>query len=87
MNATHTPGPWHLTTDIRGKELLASIRDGGDNIIAQMILNSQTDVANSRLLVAVPDLLRELQDLVDLLERREAYTARAAIAKATGETA
>jgi hypothetical protein len=98
MSTQHTPGPWFKNrgfligsdgSDVVAADLgLGLGADNGDGIRK----------ANARLIIAAPDLLEALQDLFDadmehfLMgdgkdDQIEAIAkARAAIAKATGET-
>lgn len=86
----HTPGPWHSRpVGFRGHMEIFTARD---DLIAALHLRGET-AANARLVAAAPDLLAALLHVMphvgtnysgkqryDILE-----TARAAIAKATGE--
>ena len=95
----HTPGPWaycwaygrRVLVFQKGEATIAAVTYDGDNEIPQA-------EANARLIAAAPDLLLELDNCLDLLVTcfpdspdnsriGVAVTkARAAIAKATGET-
>lgn len=89
---SHTPGPWKTRShrsnvyvsggiDDSDKELWITVQTPGDEIRA----------ANARLIAAAPDLLAALKELVadkylgDPINADRMKTARAAIAKATGE--
>ena len=90
----HTPGPWSVQDGDRvfgystGKPYSHCLHEG---------IGYKTErEANARLIAAAPDLLTALQDIVDAYQKHfdampvawQTYDniARAAIAKATGET-
>jgi hypothetical protein len=88
--STHTPGPWSLNgTAIEGEdEWIASVDPENDE--------TEHGSANAQLLLAAPDLLKALQDIVTYCDcapptgdKRILYelyqAAKAAIAKAVGE--
>jgi hypothetical protein len=91
METKHTPGPWSV-----------AIGDGcfvvetNDAFIRFVIhgSNQEGDEANARLIAAAPELLQAAKDFVEWFECSrigdkpiaELSHARAAIAKATGET-
>ena len=90
----HTPGPWR--TDAHNGFPL-DIEDPGEYMIAKATPCAKAE-ANARLIAAAPDLLAALESIAsmydyeaacgDLASRLYEATclARAAIAKATGET-
>lgn len=84
----HTPGPWAYAwaggialVFQKGEATIASIPYYDDNEIPQV-------EANARLIAAVPDLLEAQKGVLRVADRAtvEFDAARAAIAKATGET-
>ena len=94
MSARHTPGPWIGYKDkgvYVGEGLLNPVFETGCGCCTEKHLSA----ANARLIAAAPDLLEALIRLIATgLDQREheefmsnpAHYARAAIAKATGET-
>jgi hypothetical protein len=88
----HTPGPWRLWGSADPSQVISA----ADCFVAQTV--GGNDKANARLIAAAPELLEALQDLFgadmefhlmgDGKEDQIAAIAkaRAAIAKATGET-
>lgn len=92
MMSKHTPGPWSIqrqnpspTTGewmVAGKSpgYLAEVRDCGSGPVE----------ANARLIAAAPDLLEALEALITAVDASmygmAIHNARAAIAKAKGET-
>jgi hypothetical protein len=85
--ATHTPGPW--SRNIRAGGKYPTVFAGRNQHVAQV--SQQADPAeteaNIDLIAAAPDLLAALRDLLALNPHAiGADKARAAIAKATGET-
>jgi hypothetical protein len=102
MSAQHTPGPWRVTRDAyiipaahAGRPIGAHVDPETDratyaHVICTMAQRFGIDAANARLIAAAPELLTELQGALMALEAygftQQAGTARAAIAKATGET-
>jgi hypothetical protein len=89
MSARHTPGPWAVFE--RG------IRAGSICTIVHRVkwwacgLDESEEMANARLIAASPDLLSALQDLLnddakECIPSKKWDKARAAIAKATGDT-
>ena len=95
MTTKHTPGPWEkadgtdgITRGIRGWHGPEMVNVINWNGISRA--TSVTGQANANLIVAAPDLLEALQSLSGALDAT-AYgaalaQARAAIAKATGES-
>lgn len=98
---TYTPGPWIVTDDvnahvIRGAEQPRNER-GVDFVFRDYVASiwGGYHEANARLIAAAPDLLAALEAMVKSWEhgisyndaRNEIGNARAAIAKAKGETA
>ena len=96
-NSTHTPGPWILST-IDGVEdsLMAGGGDGSE-VVADIRIHwdAATVEANARLIASAPDLLQALRVLAgfaaahggDILVKEHLKLARAAIEKATGDSA
>lgn len=88
MNTQHTPAPWTVS----GKQV-KSIDHGKRYTVATANNPKFTDEANAsnaRLIAAAPDLLACLLDVLDAdgdLDAMDFNRYRAAIAKATGETA
>ena len=100
MTTQHTPGPW--TTDGKAETDTLDIVSplGRITLIDCEFSDESEDVltANARLISAAPDLLDVVKELYDLLshycdddpsseEWETLKAARAAIAKATGESA
>lgn len=96
MSTKHTPGPWSLDDVERcgyqvnadGRGVAFAIQRDDHPTLGQGI-SHETASANALLIHAVPDLLNALAVLADAAEARgiPCDAARAAIAKATGETA
>jgi len=92
MSAQHTPGHWSDGLHHQGH--LAIQSDNG-RLVAFCGAISRNDeqlenLANARLIAAAPDLLACLLDVLDAdgdLDAMDFNRYRAAIAKATGETA
>jgi hypothetical protein len=90
MTTKHTPGPWVVLQNPMGNDCITAedcrICDmpGWDDDYAD------EEAANTRLIAAAPELLAALNALLDDVGRANsmlgAVQARAAIAKATGET-
>ena len=92
MNTKHTPGPWIVT---EGDEWTSDVHtedeSNGKRTVASCNTHRDEVDANKRLIAAAPELLEALQQcelimghgggMQDTVDR-----ARAAIAKATGET-
>ena len=94
--SAHTPGPWEAVKTVvytpEGKILASFVRGFLDR------KNHAEDVANANLVSAAPDLLEALEayhfhfgileenEFINAEARRCASLARAAIAKAKGET-
>ncbi len=94
MRAKHTPGPWlqvgawvEVERDDIPDICTCNPRDIGQD---HLKWNWKTVHANARLIAAAPDLLEALKDVLPELESigplEKFERARAAIAKATGET-
>lgn len=85
----HAPGPWiawHAPDD--GGEY--AIRAATGIHVALTVGNTRTETANARLIAAAPELLEALKETLMLLqtfspEGSGVESARAAIAKATGQ--
>ena len=102
-NARHTPGPWEAAIQPGCHAVIASLSGGpkavaiiGNNTPDDG--NEPMRFANARLIAGAPDLLAALQRIVAVLDKQVASPhlaerasplaqAKAAIAKATGETA
>ncbi len=102
-NAKHTPGPWEAAIQSGCHAVIASLSGGpkavaiiGNNTPDDG--NEPMRFANARLIAGAPDLLAALQRIVAVLDKQVASPhlaerasplaqAKAAIAKATGETA
>lgn len=91
----HTPGPWEA--EVRTPIGITYVWQGGtENAIAKVYAGVIEDAeANARLIAAAPELLDALQSLLarvssDIIANQcwheEQRAARAAIAKATGNT-
>lgn len=99
----HTPGPWHIPSHLSGADGIGP-KDGYE-IITCCCCGSiggdskEQEIANARLIVAAPELLEALENLVLQIqdhnygikspaqyETNAFVAARAAIAKAKGET-
>jgi len=93
MNTKHTPGPWTIG-DENNQHVEICIGDAVANLERQdryglhMVFSREEMRANARLIVAAPELLEALCDMVS--DRNELSDgtlcfAKAAIDKATGE--
>jgi hypothetical protein len=97
----HTPGPWYLrqsdnaTVFIEHSDCHLDAVGNIDNRICVMpveITSKHNSLNNARLIAASPDLLEALKEILYYIGDRKVAThgamhrARAAIAKATGET-
>lgn len=89
----HTPGPWEAkeTIDAEGFKVYHIITDEGF-YVAQLDRVSPTNKADSRLIVAAPDLLHACKAILAADERGQGVpfqeacmAARKAIAKAEGK--
>ena len=92
MTTQHTPGPWYI--DCQNESAAIGYRAIVDGDGYTVCSPSPMGQANARLIAAAPDLLAALRLCERALEERDAEAeehaakaARAAIAKATGETA
>src|SRR5690554_4275769 len=94
----HTPGPWFINREsedvIEGKLSIESVNAETklSYFIAQ-VDECKSQEANARLISAAPELLEALEAITDLYDTdegcrslQEYQAARAAIAKATGES-
>ena len=93
----HTPGPWGIIVGDAGPIVFSGAKS---NMVAHCIKawSSEERMANARLIAASPDLLEALHFVLTQFEivlpssglthdeRQSIIKARAAIAKATGET-
>jgi phage-related minor tail protein len=88
MVMEHTPGPWHLTGSL--KFIMAPNSAGGYSIARMDDFEAPyaARIANAILIAAAPEMLAALIALVaaDGGDDPEIVVARAAIARATGET-
>ena len=87
MSTQHTPGPWRIGTTPPNGEQTIGTQQGLMVAVATTGANTPTE-ANARLIAAAPDLLEALQNLLksSCIDGDIAIEAKAAIAKATGET-
>ena len=94
MMTSHTPGPWFIDTAIAADlEDHVCISAKLHGMLAQVVWRMEgaertpTCEANARLIAAAPDLLQALHDIAEEpTDAGAVKCARAAIAKATGET-
>ena len=102
MSTQHTKGPWKVKAGsnavLAGRKQICSHVNAASVLPVNIVEDRKIAEANARLIAAAPDLLEALQDLFDadmehvLMgdgkdDQIEAIAkARAAIAKATGET-
>lgn len=95
----YTPGPWELNTQDTGLNDSGTILGAGVVIVPDIYGRSKVESdANTRLIVAAPDLLMALQHIIeeadhednekadDFIEALDWAGIRAALAKATGTT-
>lgn len=95
MTAKHTPGPWYA---LRGQRNISIRHKTGDKFLPMVNVASVrgnfpadcpygSSEANARLIAAAPELLDALELIANTgMDARQCMlTARAAIAKATGE--
>jgi len=92
MNAQHTPAPWNDGLHYQGQLAIQSDNGRLVALCGAMARNDEQleNLANARLIAAAPDLLACLLDVLDAdgdLDAMDFNRYRAAIAKATGETA
>jgi len=86
----HTPGPW-VATHANGNDFIVKAGDievvAGCGCYGSPYMRGNPD-ADARLIAAAPDLLAALHGVLRVADRAtdEFDAARAAIAKATGET-
>lgn len=93
MSAQHTPGPWGVrnTTEVFcGRKRVCHVNAASREDL-NMLDDQRVAMANARLIAAAPDLLDALQYVMErIVDRHDpdeaAISARAAIAKAIGET-
>lgn len=90
MTTKHTPGQWLSGRNHRwGRQVFARSSDFGTIIVAHLG-DADFDEANAHLIAAAPDLLAALEAMVRSDSWADAdvkmVNARAAIAKAKGET-
>jgi hypothetical protein len=102
MSTQHTPGPWKVKAGtnavLAGRKQICSHVNAASALPVNILEDQEIAQANARLIAAAPDLLEALQDLfgADMEhvlmgdgkdDQIEAIAkAKAAIAKATGET-
>lgn len=87
--SAHTPGPWKFYDDSNdGKTNRIEIVAIGKTVARIYHSVTEEDMLNARLIAAAPDLLNALAVLASTCERMgiPVQAARAAIAKAKGET-
>jgi hypothetical protein len=94
MQTTHTPGPWKIAAT--GHVVTAADYSRICRVEQLPGMDSREIDANARLIAAAPELLDALQNIVNSLtlagppelacQQYQLDTARAAIAKATGNT-
>jgi hypothetical protein len=81
-NTRHTPGPWRVEA--------TAYRNQPHVVNEHGAFVADTDAHNARLIAAAPELLAALQDCVAVPNKNRPdevwQRARAAIAKATGQT-
>ena len=85
MKPTHTPGPWHITTNTVPGQFCTytKVRDREDGVIAVMHVN---ECANARLIASSPDLLAALERLAHpMADDEDLEYAREVIARAKGQ--
>ena len=93
MNVKHTPGPWSVEIDHHNNapEYIRANADGEMYDLASVLCDETGNAtANARLIAAAPELLACLLDVLDAdgdLDAMDFNRYRAAITKATGETA
>ena len=95
---THTKGPWKVGQYLGSLRQFVIHMDvggngrGSDVAFTSAAFGNDETIANARLIAAAPDLLEALKDMVDLVELMcpfdgpQQRKARAAIARATGES-
>jgi hypothetical protein len=95
MSTQHTPGPWKVKAGtnavLAGRKQICSHVNAASALPVNILEDQEIAQANARLIAAAPDLLEALQDALCALEccgkdYPAASKAKAAIAKATGET-
>jgi hypothetical protein len=88
MSAAHTPGPWFITKDSQWNDVA---RIGRTWVIGSKLALSEfgSPDADARLIAAAPDLLFQLLAAANYIDALggDSKSYRAAIARATGETA
>ena len=84
---THTPGPWRLMNS--DKEVYGAFEDDGRGWrVADLAWSTTNWRANARLIAAAPELLAALEEMMYYDDGgHRGDKARAAIAKAKGESA
>ena len=92
MNTQHTPAPWNDGLHYQGHLAIQSENGRLVALCGAMARNDEQleNLANARLIAAAPDLLACLLDVLDAdgdLDAMDFNRYRAAIIKATGETA
>lgn len=91
----HTPGPWHIPSHLSGADGIGP-KDGYEIITCCCCGgvrgdSKEQEIANSRLIVAAPELLEALERCIVVIDNGRFPSlniqdaARAAIAKAKGE--
>jgi hypothetical protein len=81
---THTPGPWHMV----GSGWTRNLRGVDGQLVCVLSVREGRSKANALLIQAAPQLLEALETVVadPAISLGSLNEARAAIAKATGET-
>jgi hypothetical protein len=103
MAANHTPGPWYVENHaiMVNQPWRAYLGEGAPETVCEMVssLSPEATAANARLIAAAPELLAALEGMFNgtcfcdfakggyTHHGRHCEIARAAIAKAKGETA
>ena len=93
-NDPHTPGPWRIgTAPPNGEQAIGTIRGMMVAVATTGVGMEKETLANARLIAAAPELLDALQGMLEVFgdefgigSSETCDAARAAVAKATGET-
>ena len=85
----HTPGPWAIWTDPDRYDPYATVWCPRDDTVTAKCAFGRVPVdverANARLIAAAPDMLDELERLLDVLGDEDIEIVEQVIAKARGE--
>jgi hypothetical protein len=93
MSAKHTPGPWRVDyKDMHGQQVVMNDHIEIATCWHHCVGSIEKEMdANVRLIAAAPELLEALQAIIGLpahpMRKKAVEIARAAVAKATGESA